>query len=507
VLGSQRPRLLWQPPGGVHGSGQEAIELFESVGGTLDDWQKWLIVNGLLEDDVGNWLCFEVAELISRQNGKGVPLEVVALAGLFLFGDRLIGWTAHEFKTCREGFLRLRNWIDGSDDLRSQVKTVRTSHGEEGIELVDGRRILFLARSTGSGRGFTGDRLILDEAQHLANKTMGAILPTMSARPNPQVWYAATAPDYTVAPCEVLARLRKRARARNDPSLMYAEWSIDPHTDMCPRSCTQHDELGSMDSWRKANPALGIRIRPEHVAKEFAAMAPATFAQERLGVGNWPVDEDEWQVIPEQAWRERASAELGDMASAVFAVDVSPAASWSAIALATPLTEGRISVEIPMDRAGVLDHRPKTEWLVPRMVELQERQHPLCWVLDGAGPVGAIIADLKALGWIVLTSTAEIPPNHKGGVIVQPVAREVAQGCGMFYRGVMDTRTLTHHDQPALAAALSVAITRPLGDAWAWDRKGSGSDITPLVAATLACWGLAVRGHLRRDRPAPFALR
>ena len=29
---------------------------------------------------------------------------------------------------------------------------------------------------------------------------------------------------------------------------------------------------------------------------------------------------------------------------------------------------------------------------------------------------------------------------------------------------------------------------RPLGEAWAWSRQGT-SDVTPLVAATLARWG------------------
>jgi hypothetical protein len=511
VLGSQRPRIFHSPagPAGVAGpsSGLEVIELCHSIGLELDPWQQFLLIEGLREDVEGNWLCFECAELVPRQNGKGGVLEAVALGGLFLFGDRLIGWSAHEFKTASEGFRRVRNWIEGSDDLRSQVKTVRTSHGEEGIELLDGRRLLFLARSTGSGRGFTGDRLILDEAQHLAFKMLGAILPTMSARPNPQVWYAATAPDYKVAPCDVLARLRKRAKAAADPSLMYAEWSADPHSDMCPRSCTQHDEPGSADTWAKTNPALGIRIRGEHVAKEFAAMDAQTFAQERLGVGNWPPDEEEWAVIPEAAWKERISAELGDRDAAVFAVDVSPAASWSCLAVASPLEGGRTSVEIPMDRAGVLDHRPKTDWLVPRIVAIQEQYRPLCFVIDTSGPAATIVPELEALGFISITAGAEIPPGHRGGVLVRTNAREVAQACGMFYRGVVDTKTLAHHGQAELASALSVAITRPLGEAWAWDRKGSGSDITPLVSSTLACWGLAVRGHLRRDRPAPFAIR
>jgi hypothetical protein len=35
-------------------------------------------------------------------------------------------------------------------------------------------------------------------------------------------------------------------------------------------------------------------------------------------------------------------------------------------------------------------------------------------------------------------------------------------------------------------AAIRIARTRPLGDAWAWSRKNSTGNISPLVSATLA---------------------
>jgi len=37
-----------------------------------------------------------------------------------------------------------------------------------------------------------------------------------------------------------------------------------------------------------------------------------------------------------------------------------------------------------------------------------------------------------------------------------------------------------------LAAAVRIAKPRPLGDAWAWSRKNSTGNISPLVSATLA---------------------
>jgi hypothetical protein len=38
--------------------------------------------------------------------------------------------------------------------------------------------------------------------------------------------------------------------------------------------------------------------------------------------------------------------------------------------------------------------------------------------------------------------------------------------------------------------AIRGATTRPLGDAWAWSRKNSDVDITPLVSCTLAHWAV-----------------
>jgi hypothetical protein len=50
--------------------------------------------------------------------------------------------------------------------------------------------------------------------------------------------------------------------------------------------------------------------------------------------------------------------------------------------------------------------------------------------------------------------------------------------------------TVRHLGQPALASAIKGAAKRPLGDAFAWARKSSTVDISPLVGCTLALWGL-----------------
>jgi hypothetical protein len=96
-------------------------------------------------------------------------------------------------------------------------------------------------------------------------------------------------------------------------------------------------------------------------------------------------------------------------------------------------------------------------------------------VVDAGGPAGSLIEDLAA---------------QLGVEIVSPKTREIAQATGQFYDAVTD-QSLSHLDDAPLATALAGAQKRPLGEAWAWARRpGGGVDISPLVAATLAKWGL-----------------
>jgi phage terminase large subunit-like protein len=269
LTGAQRPRVS-SYPSFVSSAGQEACELAASAGLVLDDWQQHVLDVSLGERADGKWAAFEVGLVVGRQNGKGAILEARELAGLFLFGEKLILHSAHEFKTAAEAFRRVLSLVQNTPDLEKLVRQVRTSHGDEGIELKNGARLRFVARSTGSGRGFSGDVVILDEAYNLPAQAMGALLPTMAARPNPQVWYTSSA---GTDDSEVLARVKDRGAAGSSPRLAYFEWSADPMA-----------ELDDEQAWAAANPGLGIRILPEFVEAERSALPEMEFARERLGI-------------------------------------------------------------------------------------------------------------------------------------------------------------------------------------------------------------------------------
>lgn len=480
--GVQRPRLHTAPPVFLSSSGQEAVELAAMAGLQLFPWQQHVLDVGLREREDGSWAAFECAVNVPRQNGKGAIIEARELAGLFLLDEQLILHSAHEFKTSKVAFQRIEGLIYGCPDLRKRVLRVRNNTNETSITLVTGQVLQFLARSGGSGRGFTGDVNIMDECMILGDDAMGALMPTMSAIPNPQIWYLGSAG--IGAPSVQLGRLRRRAEAAvelgtPDPSLAYFEWSIDPHRDECGPSCDEHDAPDDPHSSARANPSLGHLISHEFVRNERASLGTETFARERLGVGVYPSDEaDTWQVIGEDAWRSLAAAEAHPEARAAdgspipgvvsFAIDMTPERSHAAIAVAGPW-RGGTHVEVP-------EHRPGTGWVVERAVELHAKWQPRCWVVDEGGPAGSLIPELK---------------EALGVKIVTPKTREIAQGCGQLYDAVTD-QSLSHHDPAPLATALAGAQKRPLGDAWAWARRSVGVDISPLVAVTLAKWGLGV---------------
>lgn len=488
VLGCQRPRVF-TAPSYVSSAGQEAVELAAAAGLILDDWQKHALHVGLGEREDGSWSAFEVAINVARQNGKGAIIEARELAGLFLLGEKLILHSAHEFKTSVEAFRRIVALITNTDSLRKRVKAVRRTTGEEAIELLTGQRLRFLARSGGSGRGFTGNANMLDEDMILGDDAMGALMPTMAAVEDPQVWYFGSAG--IGSPSMQLARLRRRALAAMesgvpDPALAYLEWSIDPHVKECLPECGAHDDPLSPLAVAKANPALGYRLTLEHTERERLTMSPEIFNRERLGVGDYPSDaEDTWRVIPEDTWRALADGTSSMSDPVAFALDTTPERSHTAICAAGANGDAR--------HVEVIDHRPGTGWAPERVAELVVKWKPCALVVDEGGPAGSLVpAVRKALAGVGL-SEQEIED-----LILIPKTRQVAASAGQFFDGVAE-QTIVHLDQAPLATALAGADKRPIGDGWGWARRGVSVDISPLVGCTLAAWGHAERAHVEPE--------
>ncbi len=434
---------------------KEARDLAERCGLRLDPWQDWVIENSLGVREDGRFTAPEVGVNVARQNGKGVILEVRELVGIFELGEKLITHSSHQQDTSLEGMRRLVEALE-EGGLDSEVKSVRNTNGQEAIIFKSGQRIRFRTRGKGAGRGFSCDCLILDEAMFLAEYAHAALMPSLSAMPNPQVWYAGSAVDQQIHEHGVVwARIRERGMDSDD-GLAYFEWSagLDKPEDVPARL---DDELVA-----RANPALGIRITSEWVATERKSMNPREFAVERLGVGDWPrTDGVLQQVLPIEDWNALVDIQSVIQDPVVLAFDVGPDRDAS-IAAAGRNQDGLWHVE-------VFDNRRGTAWLPEKLAEYVKRNAPALVVCDAYGPVASLLHQVEEAGVEVQTVTAA----------------EHAQACGRLVDAVAE-KELAHLGTEELEAAIRGAKPRPLGDAWAWSRKNSSVDISPLVAVTLA---------------------
>jgi len=456
LVGVQTPRIMSQPPR-VGTLGGEAADLAAQAGLVLDPWQR-LVVDGAfgIQSD-GRWSAFEVAVVVPRQSGKGSILEAIELAGLFLFDEELIIHSAHEFKTAVVAFNRVVSLINANDWLRRQVRRVRTSHGDEGIELNNGHALRFMARTKGAGRGFTGDRIILDEAYNLGPESMAALLPTLSSRPNPQLVYASSA---GMATSLQLQAVRERGKSGTDRSLAYFEWSA-------PDDCDPEDRA----NWAQSNPALGIRISEEFIGREKAAMPAPEFARERLGI--WD-DGYRGSVISAEDWRACLDPTSRIEGPPRFAVDVRPDRSAAAIGAAGRRADGLWHVE-------TVDAQSGTSWVVPRLVQLLERWGSAPVGIDPGGPAAPLMTAMLAAGLEVAATSTQ----------------EMTQASGLFFDRVTD-RSLRHVPQASLDAAVAAGQRKWLGDKWLWARK-EAVDVTPLLACSVALF-VAQQAAVERPR-------
>ena len=323
----------------------------------------------------------------------------------------------------------------------------------ETIELASGQTVECVARSTSSGRGFTGDLVIMDEAQDLDGEQLAAILPMLSTRRNPQVLYALSLGNESSTH---LGQLRARALARQDPHVAWIEWSM-----------AEGDRVDDREVWKRCNPAYPARISMDYMEREFlalGALGAEQFARERLGKSSWPQDETgRFAVISREAW-EACEDRLAEMTLPV-ALGVAVSRDGRTAAICGCYAVGGLPV------VEVVDFRDGAGWIGPRLKDLTGRHQvtAVCWDDDSlAGPLGLAGYTGKAK-------------------IVLPKPGELAQACSAFMYAIED-RAARHTGDLFLSSAVGAAKVRPSRAAWYWDDRTIFAEV--LQAAT---WALHAR--------------
>lgn len=488
-LGAVKPLLDVQPPS-AHTFGPHAIKLASNAGLILDGWQADSVCALMAVDSIGRWTCREYAEWVARQNGKGAILEARILAGLFLLNEKLITYSAHEFKTSTRAFRRIRNLIrelekGGFIDI-GEVK-ILSGHGTESIEILKtGQEVLFIARSKGSGRGFSGECSIIDEAFGYTDSQDDAIRPSLSAQPNRQLIFMSTPPLDGVS-AKVMFRIRKRALAGKSPRLGYRDWaSVDP-------SITLDDigkridgklmiDLDDMDLVYSANPAFGVtRINGtgldlETVQDERDGMTDEGYARERLNI--WPkevlgvggaIDMELWKALENEL-----SSRQGDCA---IGVEISTHRQRSSIGLYGDGENKRGHMQLVNFGRGVA-------WIMDKMISIRKEVNPIAIGMSKT-TYESLETQLRSANF----KKAEIVEGklqfNRGDILVMSSADEAA-ACGHMIDAIRDETLLIKPDPTApevLRSAATAAELREGVDNLKWQRKGT-TDITPIQACT-----------------------
>jgi len=459
---------------------EQVTAVSASVGRHLDEEQQFAVDVLTSRRADGTPAALEGAAISCRQNLKTFIGEDIVLTYMVEPESdvRLAVWSAHEFATSQETFRHFDELCAGYPHLSRRVRRIWRGNGEEAIEFVGGRRLIFRARTKAGGRGLTGDVIVLDEAFALQPAHMGALLPTLSTRRRAQVLYLSSA---GLGHSGVLRGVRDRGRRGGVGAPAYVEWCAPGALDepgcevpKCSHAVgTPGCSLDREDFWQVANPAMGRRITVEFIRQERAALPPAEFARERLGWWDEPDDADA-SPIPVDQWLACSDPAGQIEGTPVLGLDVAPDGGSASISLAGQRGDGMVQVEVVV-------HRDGDAWILGELRQAFAAGMRVLAVDGGKSQAATYRTDAEAIGFTVL----------------ELGAGDMASACMGLQRDVRSGDRLRHVEDPSepgavLSQALVVAAVRPLGDAggWAWARKRTDGDITPLVAVTVARWGL-----------------
>lgn len=443
-----------------------------SVGVSFDQWQQGLgtVALGCRADGKYAATVGGVVASIPRQTGKTYTVGNILIGLCLEFPGLRCIWTSHHNRTTTNTFRAMQGMV-----RRKKVwphiasNGIRTANGEQEIRFANGSIIMFGAREQGFGRGMDEiDALVFDEAQILGLKALEDMVPATNAARHQHgalVFFIGTPPRPT-DDGEAFTAKRQKAIDGKTTDQVYVELSADPDADPDDRS-----------QWAIMNPSYPHRT-PLEAMLRMRENLPDEDSWRREAMGIWPVYGG--GLISPQEWSALADAESEPADPVSFGVYVNRGQTRAAIGVAGYRADGKIHVGVvpaATDRPDVTS-LPGVGWIAPRVTELVDRWSPCATVIDEKSEAGALIEDMVALGVEVEKTTATT----------------MANACARFLSAVREDE-LRHSGSAELQASVCAGKQRDLLDSWAWDRKDRSSDITQLVAVTLALHGLIVHGR------------
>ncbi|WP_336793002.1 hypothetical protein [Gordonia malaquae] len=475
--GRQEPHHLQVTPAFAgsekHGDAACLLQSRVAPGKRLFPWQDESMHATLRwNPETGLWTHSTCVIIVPRQNGKSEILLYRALYGLFVLGETIV-FSVQRWKTGKKIADRFFKMVRARSSLRRHLAKAPTmSAGQAEMVLNSGASISFITRSPDSGTGFEGvDLVIYDEAYNLSAGDKSALDPTQLASPNPQRIFASSAVNLDIHANGVeLTALREEGLAGNSEGLYLAEWMAAPNMDRLAPA-----------TWRYANPSYGIiqtdaKMR-DALRGQTTQRARTVFDVNYLGRGKWPrlatdVVSMYDDTVLDHAESIGAADDLVLQHSIALSVDRSYAGREWSIAAAQLTADDQPYLEL-----GFTGTATNAD-IVAKIKAVVDAWDPVVVVIDNKSPAKVLVPLLVAAG-------------------IEPVlthAGHIAAACKGIEDDLLDEQ-LAMATQPVLRQAWTAAAKRtmPMGD-WAWDRVDGGETIAPLVAATLARWGLLTYG-------------
>lgn len=428
----------------------------------------------------GLWAAGTTGREMPRQNGKGEEIEVVEFWGITQRGERILHTIHDAVLLAAETQQRMLSLLD-HPDLRDRKELVWTGTGQQMIRLSDrcdddgnvlsrGGTIWYRTRTKGGARGVdNADRVVVDEAQHATDQHIQAVSSVLTVNANPQMNAMGT--SGLVEESFWWWELRRRALTDDPGDFGYVGHTAERVYLDGDRVVQEPVDVDDRSLWFAANPALcaGRGTGERFFAEERKRLGAAGFAQEHLGV--WaPYPGQDGGFLPFQTWLELEIEPPDASRSPSYGLSVAPDMSAGAVSSAARLPDGDLYVDVVEAGEG-------TDWIVPRVVELQGRKREPIRV-NPAAVEGSFIRALV----------------DAGVEVVEVSAREYQQSCGEVLDGVKN-HALRHQRHGRLDRAVQSAQRREVGKegAWVWAEPLSGVDLSPLKAATLALAGVTSR--------------
>lgn len=443
------------------------------MGVELDQWQEdvWQVALGLREDMS---LCCDVMGVtlsIARQVGKTWGIMVGLIAICLSRPSTTVVWSSHHDRTSSETLAKMQGIVEKPairPKMRAQFPVVFTDDSR-GVHFANGSRILFGARSSGFGRGFSEvDIQVYDECQNLREAALTDMLAAMNVSDLGLAFFMGTPPrpqEVALGVNEAFDRRRKRAlepKKRRPFKGVYVEFSpTDPDGAevLIQEFLTELDSPGFWDMLAEANPSYGFRVGKSAIERLVENMSPEDVRREVLGI--WDKTNEVLSVVSKSDWLNRVAdpADLGAVSS--FGVNATRGGWFWVVACWSANESAHVEIAL-----GTHSEVEALNFLIRHSSKRTPVKH------DSTGAAKALGEKLKQRGYKATAYSLT----------------EATAGNAMWL-GMVEEHRLTHAGQPDLDTAVrgSRREDRKSGG-WLLMPRSDSFDIGPAIAMTAAVY-------------------